>query len=80
MTQEKKKNGVGMAGMVLAIIALALCWLPVFNWILWGVGLILSVIGVFKKPRTLAFVGLGISLAGIILIIVLMATVLGALS
>ena len=33
--QEKKSNGVGTAGFVLALIALFLFWVPVLGWIIW---------------------------------------------
>ena len=33
--QEKKSNGVGTAGFVLALIAVFLGWVPVLGWILW---------------------------------------------
>ncbi|MDR1973915.1 MAG: hypothetical protein LBQ31_04480 [Bacteroidales bacterium] len=78
MTEEvKNRNGVGLAGVIVSAIALVLCWVPVLNWILWPSGLILSIIGVCKKPRTLGFVGLGISLSGIILMIILMTAFVG---
>ena len=73
--QSFQKNGIGTAGFVLALLGLIFCWVPVFNWILWILGLILSVVGVFKTPRGLSIAGLCISFIGIILIIV----VLGAL-
>ena len=67
---EKKKNGIGTAGFVLALIGIFLGWVPVLGWIVWLLGLILSFAGVFKKPRGLAIAGLVISLIGIILLIV----------
>jgi hypothetical protein len=73
--QSFQKNGIGTAGFVLALLGLIFCWVPVFNWILWILGLILSLVGVFKTPKGLSIAGLCISFIGIILIIV----VLGAL-
>ena len=64
-SQEKKTNGVGIAGFVLALIALFFGWVPIFGWILWVLGLILSFVGVFKTPRGMAIAGLVISLIGI---------------
>ena len=52
---EKKSNGIGTAGFVLALIALFLGWVPVLGWVLWFLGLILSFVGVFKQP-VVAFV------------------------
>ena len=78
--QQKKSNGLGTAGFVLALIALFLGWVPVLGWILWLLGLIFSFIGVFKKPKGLAIAGLVISLIGIIVLIVIAAGVLGGMS
>lgn len=59
--EEQKTNGVGTAGFVLALLNLILCWIPIVNIILWILGLILSAIGMDKKPRGLAIAGLCIS-------------------
>lgn len=71
--QENKSNGTGVAGFVLALIALFLGWIPVLGWILWLLGLILSFVGIFKKPKGLAIAGLVISLLGLILLIFVFA-------
>ena len=76
--QEKKSNGVGTAGFVLALIALFLGWVPVLGWIVWVLGLILSFVGVFKKPKGMAIAGLVISLIGIILLLTVFGALLGA--
>jgi len=73
----KKSNGLGIAGFVLALIAVCLFWIPVLNWILWIVGLLLSLIAVFKAPRGFAIAGLVISLIGIILLLVVFAMIAG---
>ena len=73
---EKKGNGVGTAGFVIALIGLIFCWIPVLDWLLWLLGLILSIVGVFKTPRGLAIAGIVISFLGVI---ILMA-VFGALA
>ncbi|MGQ1892031.1 hypothetical protein ACT29H_16460 [Thermophagus sp. OGC60D27] len=75
--QEKKSNGVGTAGFVLALIALFLGWVPVLGWIVWVLGLILSFVGVFKKPKGMAIAGLVISLIGIILLLTVFGALLG---
>ena len=75
--QEKKSNGVGTAGFVLALIALFLGWVPVLGWIVWILGLILSFVGVFKKPKGMAIAGLVISLIGIILLLTVFGDLLG---
>lgn len=74
---EKKSNGVGTAGFVLALIAIFLGWVPVLGWILWLLGLILSFVGVFKTPKGLSIAGLVISLIGIILLIAVFGAILG---
>lgn len=63
-------NGLGTAGFILALLALIFCWVPVLDWILWILGLVLSFCGVFKAPKGLAIAGLVISLIGLILIVV----------
>jgi len=74
---QKKSNGVGVAGFVLALIALFLGWVPVLGWILWVVGLILSFVGVFKKPKGLAIAGLIISFIGILMILLVFGALIG---
>lgn len=70
---ESKSNGLGIAGFVLAIIALFLGWIPIFGWIIWVIGLILSFLGVSKTPKGLAIAGLIISLIDLILLLVVFA-------
>jgi hypothetical protein len=74
---DKKSNGVGTSGFVLAIIAIFLGWVPILGWITWLLGLILSFAGVFKQPRGLAIAGLVISLIGIILLLTVFGAILG---
>ncbi len=74
---EKKSNGVGTAGFVLALIAVFLGWVPVLGWIIWLLGLILSFVGVFKEPKGMAIAGLVISLIGIILLLTVFGAILG---
>src|SRR4051812_24367277 len=65
---ERKSNGIGTAGFVLALIALFLGWIPIVGWIIWILGLILSIVGLMGTPKGLAVAGLVISLVGIILL------------
>lgn len=67
--ETKKSNGLGVAGFVLALIGLLFCWVPILNIILWILGLTLSFVGLFKKPRGLAIAGLCISCIDIIILI-----------
>lgn len=79
---EKKNNGIGTAGFVLAIVGLFLDWIPVLGWIIWILGLIFSFIGIFRTPKGLSIAGLIISLIDLVIIIVLagaIATVIAAL-
>lgn len=73
--EEKKSNGIGTAGFVLALIGLFFGWIPVLGWILWLLGLIFSSVGVFKSPKGLSIAGLVISLIGIILLIVVFGAI-----
>jgi len=75
---EKKSNGIGTAGFVLALIALFLGWIPVLGWLVWLLGLIFSFIGVFRTPKGLAIAGLVISLIGVIILIVIFGIAGGA--
>ena len=75
--QEKKSNSIGTAGLILALIGLFLGWVPVLGWIVWLLGLILSSVGIFKKPKGMAVAGLVISLIGIILLLFVFGAILG---
>ncbi len=66
---EKKSNGMGTAGFVIALLAFVFCWVPVLDFILWFLGAVFSFIGVFKNPKGLAIAGLVISFIGIFVII-----------
>ncbi len=64
-----RSNGVGVAGFVFAILSVIFCWVNVMGWIFWIIGIILSFVGCFKKPRALAIAGLFICFIGIILLL-----------
>ena len=73
-------NGMAIAGLVLAICAIAVSWLPGVNFVCWILGLIFSIVGLRNANRGapyrgLAIAGLVISLAGIVLIVVLIIAV-----
>lgn len=78
--QVRSSNSVGTAGFVLALLGLVLCWIPVVNFLLWLLGLILSLIGVFKKPRGLAIAGLLLSSIFVFIIITFIGALGAALS
>jgi hypothetical protein len=67
--QVNKTNGMGVAGFVFALLGLFLGWIPVFGWIIWVLGVVFSIVGVFKKPNGLAIAGLVISFIGIIILV-----------
>lgn len=60
--QRYKSNGLGTAGFITSLLGLLLSWVPVLGWILWLVGALLSLIGVFKSPKGQAITGLILSL------------------
>lgn len=60
--QRYKSNGLDTAGFITSLLGLLLSWVPILGWILWLVGALLSLIGVFKSPRGLAITGLILSL------------------
>lgn len=60
--QRYKSNGLGTAGFITSLLGLLLSWVPILGWILWLVGALLSLIGVFKSPKGLAITGLILSL------------------
>ena len=43
-----QKNGVGIAGFVMSITGLILCWVPIIKWLLLVPAFLLSFIGMFK--------------------------------
>jgi hypothetical protein len=68
----KRKNGLGIAGFILALIGLVICWVPVLNIIslvLCGLGFLLAFIGLFLKNRKkgLAIVGVLFGIAGCVI-------------
>ena len=76
---KQQGNGMGVAGFVLALLGLILCWVPILNWILWILGLVFSIIGMFKPKKGLAIAGLVISCLYILLVIVFASVILAAL-
>ena len=67
MAENTNKNGLGVAGFIVAAIGLIFSWIPLVNVIgviLCGIGFILALIGAFKKPRTLAIIGIVLAVAG----------------
>jgi hypothetical protein len=68
----KRKNGLGIAGFILALIGLVICWVPVLNiisFVLCGLGFLLAFIGLFLKNRKkgLTIVGVLFGIAGCVI-------------
>ena len=51
---NNNSNGMGIAGFVLALISLFIGYIPIFGWIIWLLGAIFSIVGMFKEPRGFA--------------------------
>lgn len=56
------RNSMGTAGLILSIIGLVTGWVPILSWIVMTLGVIFSIIGVFKSPRGYAIAGIIISI------------------
>ncbi len=69
-SEEKRSNGLGTAGFVLALLGLIFSWMPGWGWVLWLLGLIISFVGIFRVPRGLAIAGLVMSCIALIILIV----------
>lgn len=70
--QPRRSNGIGTAGFVITLVNMLLGFIPVVNFlcfILWPLGLILSIIGMLKSPRGLAIAGFVLSLLGVIVVL-----------
>lgn len=76
--QERRSNGLGTAGFILSIVALVTGWIPVLGWIIWFLGALLSVVGVFRKPRILAIIGVCISFFWVIIFTLVIGAVVSA--
>lgn len=72
-------NGLGTAGFIIALLGLIFCWVPVVDVILWLLGFVFSIIGMFKAPRGMAIAGLILSLIIIIIILIFASAIYGTL-
>lgn len=68
---RNNSNSIGTAGFVLALIALFLGWIPLIGNVLWFLGAIFSIIGLFRTPKGLAIAGTVISFIGLIIMLVI---------
>lgn len=69
-------NSIGTAGFIIALLGLVFCWIPFIDFVLWFLGLVFSIIGLFKAPRGMAIAGLVLSLVLIIVIIMIFGTIM----
>ena len=67
----RRKNGPGIAGLVLSIIGLVLCWVPFVDIFIWFLGFLFSLIGMFKRPKGVAIAGLVISIICLVVLFIL---------
>lgn len=74
--ERDHSNGIGTAGFVFALLGLIFCWIPYLDVLLWFLGFVFSIIGMFKSPRGLAITGFILSLILIVVIIVFFGAVL----
>ena len=72
---NQKNNTIGLVGLIKSVVAIFLVLLPIVNLIIWLTGLILSIIGMGKKPKTLAVAGLIISGVTFLVLIVIIACI-----
>ena len=78
--QPRKSSGMAIAGLIMGIFAIVLCWFPVVNWILGLLGLIFSIIGIAKKnggAKGAAIAGLILTILGAILSIAMFGAIMG---
>lgn len=66
----------GLAGMIIGILSYVLCWIPVFDFILGLIGVILSDVGLSRKERYrlngFAVAGLVLSIIGLVIGFIIM--------
>lgn len=55
-------NNIGSVGFIIASVSIVLGWVPAFGWLILLIGLVSCIIGVTRKPRWLAIIGLAITI------------------
>lgn len=73
---NSNSNPIGIAGFITSILAYLLYCIPIVGHLIWILGLVLSIIGLFNRPRGLAIAGVVISLIWIIFYIMIFAGIL----
>ena len=75
VNKQPERNVVGLVGFILALISLLFDWIPYVGWLVWFLGFLFSFIGMFKKPRAFAVAGFILSLAGLIILLVVIGVI-----
>ena len=78
VVEGSHSNSIGIAGFIIALLGLVFCWVPFVDLILWFLGLIFSIIGLFKAPRGMAIAGFILSFVVIFVIIAVMGSIFAA--
>lgn len=73
-TPQVDKNPIGVAGFILALIGVFVSWVPILGWVVWILGALLSIIGLFKKPKGMATAGVILSFIDLILLLFVVAS------
>ncbi|WP_353989346.1 hypothetical protein ABVF11_06325 [Pediococcus argentinicus] len=68
--QLPQGNKMGMAGFILALISVFAGVIPILGWIIWLLGAIFSLVGVFRKPKGFAIAGIVLAVVALIVICV----------
>jgi hypothetical protein len=63
--RQQQGNGMAVAGLVLGVVAIALFWIPVLNWILALLGIVFGAVGM-GKAKKIGGRGKGMALGGLI--------------
>jgi hypothetical protein len=63
-------NKPGIAGFILALIAVFVGSVPVIGWIIWLVGMILSAIGLSRTPKNFAVAGIVLSIVSFVVLLI----------
>lgn len=71
VTTPVQKNNIGLAGFILSLVNLLASFLPFVGFIIWILGAVFSIIGLFKAPRGFAIAGTIISFIWLILMIII---------
>lgn len=75
--QTNSSNSAGIAGLILSVISWFLFCFPIMGSIIWLLGAIFSIIGLFKRPRGAAIAGVIISFIGLIILIFAIVGIIG---